>query len=178
MEKLAKKFKLPFGGVKKSQEICFIPKTVEDFLKRRLKSNPGPICLMSDIKQIIGRHQGLWFYTIGQRKGIRLPQGPYYVLSKDLKKNILIVTKNEKDLFKKELTAKNVNWISEKKPKLPLGFSVKIRYRSRPVSATISKILHSTFYILKFTRPQRAITPGQSVVFYRGQEVVGGGIIC
>jgi len=178
VEKLAKKFKLPFGGVKKSQEICFVVKTVEDFLKRHLKSKPGPICLKWNIKQIIGRHQGLWFYTIGQRKGIRLPQGPYYVLSKDLKKNILIVTKNEKDLFKKELIAKNVSWISGKEPELPLKIQARIRYRHKATPVVITKILNSTFYILKFARPQRAITPGQSVVFYRGQEVVGGGIIC
>jgi len=173
VEKLAKKFKLPFGGVKKSQEICFVVKTVEDFLKRHLKSKPGPICSMSDIEQIIGRHQGLWFYTIGQRKGIGLPGGPYYVLDKDLKRNLLIVTKKEKDLYKKELTARNVNWISGKKPRLPLKVMVKIRYRHKAVAAIIYPL-----YKIIFDKPQRAVTPGQSAVFYRGREVVGGGVIC
>ena len=176
VERLAKKFRLPFGGVKKSQEICFITSTVEDFLRRHLKSKEGRIVTKEG--KTIGKHQGLWFYTIGQRKGIGLPQGPYYVLDKDLKKNTLIVTKNEKDLYKKELIAKNVNWIAEKAAKLPLKIQAKIRYRHKAATAVITKILHSTFYILKFSRPQRAITPGQSVVFYRGQELLGGGIIC
>ena len=171
VEKLAKKFRLPFAGVRKSQEICFIPKTIEEFLKRYLKLRPGQIITKEG--KIIGKHQGLWFYTIGQRKGIGLSQGPYYVLDKDLKKNILIVTKNKKDLYKKELTVKNVNWISGKKPKLPLRATVKIRYRHRAVPATIYPA-----YKIIFDKPQRAVTPGQSAVFYKNQEVVGGGIIC
>ncbi len=171
VEKLAKKFKLPFSGVRKSQEICFIPKTIEDFLKRHFKSKPGEI--VTEEGKTIGKHQGLWFYTIGQRKGIGLPQGPYYVLDKDLKKNILIVTKNEKDLYKKELVVKNVNWISGKKPKLPLKATVKIRYRHNAVPSTIYPA-----YKIVFNKLQRAVTPGQSAVFYRGQEIVGGGIIC
>ncbi len=175
VEKLAKKFKLPFAGVRKSQEICFIKTTINDFLKRYLKSKPGQI--VDNKGRVLGQHQGLWFYTIGQRKGIGLPGGPYYVLDKDLRRNILIVTKNEKDLYKKELIAKNVNWISDKTPKSSLKVQAKIRYRHKPAKATIVKILNSKFYILKFTKPQRAITPGQSVVFYRGQELLGGGII-
>ena len=171
VEKLARKFKLPFAGVRKSQEICFIPKTVEDFLKRHLKSKPGQIISKDD--KVIGKHQGLWFYTIGQRKGIGLPQGPYYVLDKDLRRNILIVTKKERDLCKKELIARKVNWISGKKPKLPLRTTVKIRYRHKAAAATI----YPTYKII-FNRAQRAVTPGQSVVFYKNQEVVGGGIIC
>jgi len=176
VETLAKKFKLPFKGVRKSQEICFIPHTIEDFLRKHIKIKPGKVITTEG--KIVGEHPGLWFYTIGQRKGIGLPGGPYYVLDKDLKKNLLIVTKNEKDLYKKELVAKNINWISGKEPKLPLNITAKIRYRHNAAPAVISKILHSTFYILKFARPQRAITPGQSVVFYKGQELLGGGIIC
>ena len=176
VEKLAKKFRLPFAGVKKSQEICFVSASVEDFLKRHLKSRPGQI--ITEEGKIIGKHQGLWSYTIGQRKGIGLPGGPYYVLGKDLKRNILIVTKDEKDLFKKELIAKNANWVSGEKPKLPAKVMVKIRYRHQPTSGTITKIPHSRSCMLKFARLQRAITPGQSAVFYRGQELLGGGIIC
>ncbi|MBU2545124.1 tRNA 2-thiouridine(34) synthase MnmA, partial [Patescibacteria group bacterium] len=95
--KLAKKFKLPVSGIKESQDICF---------KVEFNKNPGEI--IDTNKKIVGEHQGLWFYTIGQRKGIGLAGGPYYVLSKDVKKNILIVTKKEKDLYKKELLVKNV----------------------------------------------------------------------
>lgn len=175
VEILAKKLKLPFNGVKKSQEICFIPETAEDFLKRYFKSKPGKI--IDSKGKILGRHQGLWFYTIGQRKGIKLPGGPYYVLHKDLKKNILIITKKGKDLLKKELTCRNVNWLSGRQPELPLKASVKIRYRQKPALATIIERLKNKNYQLIFIKPQRAITPGQSAVFYKGQEVLGGGII-
>ena len=80
-------------------------------------------------------------------------------------------------MFKKELIAKNVNWISGGKAKLPLKIKAKIRYRHIPTRTTIIKTLTPKTYALKFDRPQRAITPGQSVVFYQDQEVLGGGII-
>ncbi len=139
---------------------------------------PISINIHYGVNKIVGEHQGLWFYTIGQRKGIKLAGGPWYVLDKDLKRNFLIVTKNEKDLEKKELIAKDVNWISGKEPKLPLKVKAKIRYRHKSTTATITKILNSKTYHLKFIKPQRAITPGQSVVFYKGEELLGGGVIC
>jgi len=173
VENLARKFKLPVLKVKKSVEICFVKKTINDFLKHHLKSKAGKI--VDTNGKVLGFHQGLWFYTIGQRKGLKLPAGPWYVLGKDLRKNLLIVTKNEKDLEKKELIVKKINWI--RASRLPLKVKAKIRYRHQPAPATITKILNSKFYILKFARRQRAITPGQSVVFYQGQEVLGGGVI-
>ena len=176
VEKMAKKFKLPFANVKKSMEICFVPTTIDYFLKKYLKPKPGIITTKDGKK--IGEHEGLPFYTIGQRKGIKLPGGPFYVLDKNLKKNILIVTKNEKDLYKKELFVKDVNWIMGKVSKLPLKVRTKIRYRSAMVPATITKYPNSKLYILKFARSQRAITPGQSAVLYRGEVLLGGGIIC
>ncbi|MBZ9569775.1 tRNA 2-thiouridine(34) synthase MnmA [Patescibacteria group bacterium] len=190
VRKLAKNFKLPLSNIPESMEICFIRTTVNDFLKTHLKGRPGPIAeprteasfirgrqVHYGVKKIVGQHQGLWFYTIGQRKGIELPCGPYYVLDKNLKKNLLIVTKNQKDLYKKKLLAKDVNWISGKEPKLPLKIRAKIRYRHQPASAIITKNLEPKTYTLKFNKSQRAITPGQSVVFLKGQEVLGGGII-
>jgi len=186
VREMAKKFKLPVLNLSESQEICFIPKTVNEFLAKKLKLKPGKIITKEG--KIIGQHQGLWFYTIGQRRGIRLSGGPLYVLDKDFKKNNLVVTKNKKDLYKKELSAKNINWISGKEPKLPLKIKAKIRYRHQPALATITRFPGSKVYSLKFKVPQRAITPGQSVVFYspnpvlkktsRGQEILGGGIIC
>lgn len=174
VEKLAKKFKLPVLKAKKSTEICFIQTTIGDFLKKHLKEKPGKI--VNKEEKVLGIHKGLWFYTIGQRKGICLSGGPYYVLDKNLKKNLLIVTKNERDLFKKELIAKNVNWISGVEPKLPLRIKAKVRYRQELEWAKIFK-LNSKTYRIEFEKPQRAITPGQSVVFYKGQELLGGGII-
>lgn len=162
---LAKKFKLPTADTPESMEVCFVNKSVGDFLSKYLKKKPGNIIDVDG--NILGRHQGLWFYTIGQRKGIGIAsKKPYYVLEKNIKKNELIVT--QKDLFSKELTIKDVKWISGKQP---LKANVKIRYRSQLVPATI----YNNRIVLK--KPQRAITPGQSAVFYIGRELIGGGII-
>ena len=172
---LTKKFKLPAFNTPESQEVCFIQTAINDFLKKHLKSKPGDI--INTQGKVLGRHQGLWFYTIGQRRGIKLSGGPFYVLDKYLKKNILIVTKNKKELFKKELIAKKVNWISGKEPKLPLKAGVKIRYRHRAIPARVYKKPNAE-YKIQFDRPQQAITPGQSAVIYKNKELLGGGIIC
>jgi tRNA-uridine 2-sulfurtransferase len=185
VEKLAQKFKLPLSNVKKSMEICFVPKTVGEFLKKYLKTRPGKIVEEKSVSaselrrgkgKILGRHEGLQFYTIGQRKGMGLAGGPYYVSGKDAKKNNLIVSKSEKDLLKKEIFIKDASWVSGKVPKLPLKTQVKIRYRTNAVPAKISKIQNAKYKIL-FSRPQRAITPGQSAVFCKKNELLGGGII-
>jgi len=171
---LAKHFKLPVFDTPSSQEVCFIPKTTNEFLKKYLKTKPGEIV---DVKgRTIGNHQGLWFYTIGQRKGIRLSGGPFYVVDKDKKRNFLIISKNEKDLYKKELVLRNVNWIDSKVPKLPLSVKARIRYRHKEAEAIVSKIKNK--YVLKFRKPQKAITFGQSVVFYERNKLLGGGVIC
>jgi len=171
---LAKKFRLPVSDTPESMEICFIQTTINDFLKKNIKEKIGKIIDTSG--KTIGQHKGLWFYTIGQRKGVKLPQGPFYVLDKKPKRNILVVTKNKKDLYKKELIAKNINWIGGKAPKLPQKVMAKIRYRQKAMPAIIKEYKRGIAKII-FLKPQRAITPGQSVVFYEGQELLGGGII-
>lgn len=175
---LAKKFKLPVAKKKDSQEICFINTNINEFLRKRIKTNKGPIITKNNKK--VGEHNGLIFYTIGQRKGIEIGgTGPYYVIRKDFKKNVLIVSNNQKDLLQKEMTVKNVNWISGQ------SFSgkciVKIRSMALMVQAKIMKhITHNTKqenYRIIFDKPQRAITPGQSAVFYKKDELLGGGVI-
>lgn len=170
VRKLAKKFKLPTAETPESQEICFVPDTVNEFLKRYFKPKKGKI--IDTTGKALGEHQGLIFYTIGQRKGIRLPQGPYWVKDRDFEKNILVVTKNEKDLLKKELSFHDANWLSGKLPKFPLKAVAKIRYRAKLAPAVVYEN-----HKMIFEQPQRAVTPGQSVVFYRSQELLGGGII-
>ncbi|MBU2539945.1 tRNA 2-thiouridine(34) synthase MnmA [Patescibacteria group bacterium] len=190
---LAKKFKLPVAETPESQEVCFIKNKTNDFLKKYIKIKIGEI--RDKQGRLLGEHQGLCFYTIGQRKGIGLPGGPYYVLDKDIKKNILVVTQDEKDLLRKDLIVGNVNWISGKKPRLREGYSgqakmpikvmAKIRYRNKGASAVIKKAAvgeprqgrENRKIKVIFSKPQRAITSGQSAVFYRGGELLGGGVI-
>jgi len=170
---LAKEFKLPVLNIPESQEVCFIKNTCNDFLLKHLKKNLGDIINIKG--KVIGKHNGLWFYTIGQRKGINISgKKPLYVLRKDIKKNILIVTESKKDLESKELIVKNINWISGKVPKLPLDIMAKVRYRT---CSSRAKIIKDAKYKVVFNKPQRAITSGQSIVFYKGKELLGGGII-
>jgi tRNA-uridine 2-sulfurtransferase len=171
---IARKIKLPVFNKKESQEICFIRGSIKDFLKNNLKIKAGDI--LDKKGKIIGKHQGLYFYTIGQRKGIQAAGGPWYALNKDLKSNNLIVSNQEKYLEKKELIAKDINWLSGEKPKLPSKIKTKIRSRS-PLA--LAKIIKETSNSLKviFDKPQKAITPGQSIVFYSREELIGGGII-
>lgn len=184
VRKLAAKYKLPVAAKKDSNEICFInEKSHNEFLKRYLKLKSGNIKLLNGQK--IGEHQGLPLYTIGQRKGIEIGgRGPYYAAKMDYKTNTLYVTDNANDptLFSDSLIAKNVNWISGGDPKMPLQCEAVIRYRHKAVKCKVSpsnkkadKRL-SAFRVV-FEEPQRAITPGQSVVFYKGDELLGGGII-
>ncbi|MDD2732238.1 MAG: tRNA 2-thiouridine(34) synthase MnmA [Candidatus Pacebacteria bacterium] len=174
VREIAKRNKLPVHSASESQEICFIYKEIDDFLRKHLKEKKGEI--IDTNKRVLAFHKGLWFYTIGQRKGIGLSGGPYYVVFKDFKNNILIVSDKEKDLLKKELTAANVNWISSTEPNLPFEAKAKIRYRHNSTKAVISSKFKNR-YKISFKRPQRAITSGQSIVFYKDNELLGGGII-
>ncbi|MFA6455171.1 MAG: tRNA 2-thiouridine(34) synthase MnmA [Patescibacteria group bacterium] len=176
---LAKKFKLPTAEKPESQEICFIPgKSHNEFLKRHLKLRPGKIKTLDE--KVVGAHQGLALYTIGQRKGIKIGgTGPYYAAKMDYKTNILYVVNsgNDKILYNNKLTAKNVNWLAGVAPKPPFKCQAVIRYGHQPEKCVVAKI-NKNNYQVKFAKAQRAIAPGQSVVFYSGQEVLGGGIIC
>lgn len=160
--KMAKKMKLPYEQ-KESFDICFVP-DYRKFLRH------GKIVDLEGKK--LGEHRGLALYTIGQRANIGGP-GPFFVVRKDTKKNLLIASNKEQDLFSREFLVKNVNWIN--KIKLPAKAEVKIRYRSKSEPAKISK--KGSQLKVEFMKPQRAITPGQSAVFYKGGEVLGGGII-
>jgi len=198
VRQIAQRAGLPTANRPESQEICFIPDNNYRYFLRQsgIKQKPG---LIVDKKnKILGRHQGLFQYTVGQRKGLgqlkiknqkskikitnqksKIKESgtlPYYVIKVDAKRNKLVVGP-EKDLYQKKCSVKSVNWISEKAPNLPIKIKAKIRYRHEAVPAVITKNLKFIIYNLKFARPQRAITPGQSAVFYLGRRVLGGGII-
>jgi tRNA-specific 2-thiouridylase len=135
--------------------------------------------------KILGEHQGLALYTIGQRKNIPVGRGPWWVVKKDERKNILYVSNEDKYLYGSELAAKNINWLNGQAPNLPLKVLVKIRYKSEASQAVVCGIVVSARQdsrnekvIVKFKNSQRAITSGQSVVFYGTDgEVLGGGTI-
>lgn len=173
--RLAKKWRL-FHKKESSADVCFmVGQKLEPFLKKHLKLRSGRIVDLNG--KVLGRHEGLALYTIGQRAGVGGP-GPFYAIRKDKKKNQLVVSRNEKDLLSGSLIIKNVNWLAGRAPKLPLVCRVKIRYKSNPAAAIISKIAEERALNVKFKQPQRAITPGQSAVFYgQEEEVLGGGII-
>ena len=172
VRELAKEFDLPTAETPESQEVCFVKDTTNNFLKKYLKTKTGKV--LDAQGNVVGQHQGLWFYTIGQRKGLEINQGPWYVVGKDFKKNVLIVSKNIKDLNKKEFIANNVNWILPQK--LPANAEVKIRYKSAFAKAKIFKLAGKKGKVV-FAKPQKAITSGQSAVFYKGKELLGGGVI-
>ncbi len=164
---IAKKNKLPVFEEKESQEVCFINDSITNFLDKNIKPSPGEI--IDDEKNVIGQHEGLFHYTIGQRKRIGLSGGPYYVLSKKIKDNVLIVTKDKNKLPQKEFSFGNANFLDN--VSFPFDAEVKIRYNTNTTKATVekNKVIFSTM--------QRAITPGQSVVFYKNDNLLGGGII-
>jgi len=165
---LAKKFGLLVFNKKDSQEVCFVNTNINEFLKKRINTNTGQI-ITNDGKKI-GEHKGLVFYTVGQRKGIEIGgTGPYYVMRKDFKKNALIISNLQKDLLQKEMMVKNLNWLSGK------SFNGKCKVKIRSMAAMVNATIKKNKII--FNKPQRAITPGQSAVFYRGGEVLGGGVI-
>src|SRR3989344_567640 len=180
IRKMAKKFGLPNHDKKDSQGVCFIgPLDMKDFLKTKIKPKKGKIIsLRLNLKEIIGEHDGACYYTIGQRHGLNLSigGGPYYVVSKDVKKNIIYVG-DEKDLYSKILKISDISWINPTwklnfQVKKAMGVDVRVRYRAGLKKAILKKNGE-----LWLKTPERAITSGQSAVFYRNGELLGGGII-
>lgn len=158
-----------------SQEICFITGDYREFLmKQGVNLQPGEIVNLQG--EVLGRHRGLSHYTIGQRKGLGISAGkPVFVIGMDTASNRLIVD-DEYHLFRKELISTDNNWIGIEDLENPLEVEAKIRSAARPAPAVIEK--HGNNQVLvSFQEPQRAITPGQSVVFYQGDLVIGGGRI-
>lgn len=177
VRELAAKFGLNVQSKKDSQDLCFLGNNdYRDFLRVHVPEimEPGPIALKNG--EIIGEHQGLANYTIGQRKGLGVsyPE-PLYVLAKNPYKNALIVGVRD-DLGKTTLTAKRVNWVHGKAPSEPFRAQVKIRYRARAAAALVTPLPDDRFQV-EFDSPLRDITPGQGAVVYDGDVCLGGGVI-
>lgn len=170
VKEMAKKFELPIYGKEESQDFI----TGDRFFIFENGVKEGKIF---DTKgNFLGYHKGIIFYTIGQRKGIGISKGkPIYVVRIDGKENRIIVGE-EKELYKNRIIAENVNFISIEKLQGQLKVEAKIRYKHIPSEAFIRPINGNKVEVI-FKEPQRAPTPGQAVVFYKGDEVVGGGFI-
>jgi tRNA-uridine 2-sulfurtransferase len=174
VKKMAVSLGLPAAERRESQDICFIPDNdSRAFLARRLAPKPGEIV---DIEgNVLGQHRGLGYYTIGQRQGAGISaREPLYVIRLDSETNRLVMG-SRSQLFKNNLIAYNLNWILGKAPEGEIEVRAKVRYRSPEFKATVR--VKDEVAEVHFAEPQRAIAPGQSVVFYQGEMVLGGGII-
>ncbi|BBB92887.1 MAG TPA: tRNA 2-thiouridine(34) synthase MnmA [Methylomusa anaerophila] len=177
--RMAKEMGLPVADKPDSQEICFVPDNdYKAFLKNRIPASLKPGNIVDTSGRILGTHQGLQLYTVGQRKGLGLAMGrPVYVVALDDERNKVIVGDNH-DIFADELIANDLNFITVDSPTDCLQVTAKIRYSAEAAEAMIIPLSHETDKVrVKFSLPQRAITPGQSIVFYDGDIVVGGGVI-
>lgn len=177
VRKLATKFGLPVADRSESQDLCFLGK--EDYRSFLLRHQPElakPGSIKRKDGSILGNHSGLAFYTIGQRKGLRISHpNPLYVIDKDIHENTLIVGSID-ELERITFDVDDVKWISGNPPSFPFRTSVKIRYRSIEAEAIIYSSINTGVRVV-LDQPVLGVTPGQAAVFYQGDECLGGGII-
>ena len=180
---IAKEAGFPVHAKKDSTGICFIgERRFSVFLAQYLKKNPGEIRTLDN--EVIGQHDGLMFYTIGQRQGLGIggrrdsSGNPWYVTGKEIGNNILRVVQgvNHPALFSRELQASKCHWIAGAAPGQTFECSARIRHQ-QPVQECALMVISEQQCSVRFKKPQRAITPGQSVVFYQGEECLGGAVI-
>lgn len=183
VRQLAAQANLATQAKKDSTGICFIgERPFKAFLSRFLPAQPGP--METPEGEILGQHDGLMYYTLGQRKGLNIggqvggSGEAWYVIAKDIPNNRLIVGQghNHPLLFCKGLKAQQLHWISGMAPSIPLSCAAKTRYRQTEQPCVITALDNDTCEV-HFIQPQRAVTPGQSVVFYQNEECLGGAII-
>ena len=178
---LARKFGLPTAERAESMGVCFIGEiNMKDFLKQKIKPKPGKIVTTRD--EVVGEHEGLVYYTIGQRHGFAQRGGgePLYVVAKDFKQNELLVgPENDPRLYTREISVGDMHWIGTKIPLLTkegLG-EVLVRFRHRQELQSCEIKNGKSKITIVCAEPQKAITPGQFAVLYRGDECFGGGVI-
>lgn len=176
---MARRMGLPVADKADSQGICFIGKLdMPEFLRKKIPSKPGEI--VDEHGNVIGAHDGLDAFTVGQRAGIRIPSPdePWYVAEKDMKTNRLVVVRGSEHprLFRKEARVHDLHWTRGLAPKTPFRCDVQVRYRQPAVKANVSEAGEGKL-LLGFDRPVKAVASGQSAVFYRGSECLGGGVL-
>ncbi|GAB4488535.1 MAG: tRNA 2-thiouridine(34) synthase MnmA [Anaerolineales bacterium] len=161
-----------------SQDLCFLAgDDYRNFLGRNAPHINRPGKIVSREGRVLGEHNGLANYTIGQRKGLNVASPvPLYVLQKNAAENVLVVGTAE-ELGTQELLAVNINWTSGEIPSVPFRAMVKTRYTARETSGLVTPLDNGSKAAVRFDLPQRDITPGQAAVFYDGDQVLGGGII-
>ncbi|MBN1384766.1 MAG: tRNA 2-thiouridine(34) synthase MnmA [Elusimicrobia bacterium] len=177
IRQLAKKFGLRIHDKPASQEICFVEDAnYREFIRTRINANKTKPGIIVDTKgNIMGKHKGIAFYTIGQREGIGSYGKPFYVVAIDSGKNKIVI--GEKDeVFSDSLIAEDINWIDPIRAGIGVRVKAKIRYQHSEADAVVSHLNNNRVKV-RFAKPQRAITPGQAVVFYKGDKVIGGGWI-
>lgn len=180
VREIARQHQLPVHSKKDSTGICFIgERNFKQFLGQYISFSPGEFQTTSG--QVVGQHDGVPFYTVGQRRGLGIggPGDAWFVVGKDVEKNIVYVEQGSEHpaLFSSDLQANELSWVSEKgAPERPVECSSKIRYRQEDKPCRIDTI-HDGIAYVNFPEKQRAVTPRQSIVFYDGEVCLGGGMI-
>ncbi len=179
VREIARKAALPTHAKKDSTGICFIgERDFREFLSRYLPKQPGD--METPEGRLVGKHEGLMYYTLGQRQGLGIggPGEPWYVASKDMARNVLIVVQGHDHplLLKNTLNAQDLNWIAGRAPDASRTYGAKTRYRQQDAACHITHLADDQL-ALEFDAAQWAVTPGQSVVMYDGETCLGGGII-
>lgn len=183
VRQLAEQHQLITHNKKDSTGICFIgERKFKEFLSRYLPAQPGAI--ETPEGNCIGQHSGLMYYTLGQRQGLGIggvagyPDEPWFVVAKDLERNVLVAAQGHDHplLFSQGLQASQLHWVSGTPPVAPHNCRAKVRYRQKDQACTITQLDKNGCHV-EFDEPQRAVTAGQSIVFYDGDVCLGGGII-
>jgi len=177
VRQIARELELPVAARPESQEICFIPgDDYAAFLQSYAPAAtlPGPV--LDTEGNVLGQHRGIMFYTVGQRKGLGIAApAPLYVTAIEPASNAVIVG-TKAQTYSNELIADSLNWLSGSTPDFPLNVKARVRYRHAEAEAIVTPLDKTHIYV-KFSAPQMAVTPGQAVVFYDGDTVIGGGTI-
>jgi tRNA-specific 2-thiouridylase len=160
-----------------SQDVCFLKdQDLHTFMDQYIDQDRSMGPIVTRDGKVLGKHKGIQYYTVGQRKGLGLPDAtPYYVVALDPVQNAVVIGKKD-DLLQGDMSVGEMNWLAGDEPALPRDFLTKVRYRHKGAPAQVFRP-ENKVYTVRFHKPQAAITPGQFAVFYEGDEVIGGGVI-